>query len=302
MVYKAGFVALVGRTNVGKSTFLNTILQEKIAITSPKPQTTRNTIRGILTTDEYQIIFVDTPGVHKPKSKLSEFMIEVAKRTLRDVDLVLYIIEPDTEVGPGDRYIIEHLKEVNTPVILVINKIDLVPEERVNESIKIFKEQYEFKDVVTISAIENKNIDLLKEKIISLLPEGPKYYFDDYITDQPEKLIVAEIIREKMLHFLQEEVPHGVYVEVESIKEREDKNIIDIEAYIYCEKESHKGIIIGKNGQMLKKIGQSARLDLEDFYEKQVFLDLWVKTRKGWRDNITLLKKIGYAIDNKTYE
>lgn len=302
MGHKAGFVALVGRTNVGKSTLLNAILQEKIAITSPKPQTTRNTIRGILTTDEYQVIFVDTPGIHKPKSKLSEFMIEVAERTLREVDLILYMIEPDTEVGPGDRYIIEHLKEVDTPVILVVNKIDLVPEKRVEETIKIFKEQYEFKDVVAISAIENKNIDLLKEKIVSLLPEGPKYYLDDYITDQPEKLIVAEIIREKMLHFLEEEVPHGVYVEVESIKEREDKDIIDIEAYIYCEKESHKGIIIGKNGQMLKKIGQSARLDLEEFYGKQVFLDLWVKTRKGWRDNTTLLKKLGYAIDKKTYE
>lgn len=201
MGHKAGFVALVGRTNVGKSTLLNAILQEKIAITSPKPQTTRNTIRGILTTDEYQVIFVDTPGIHKPKSKLSEFMIEVAERTLREVDLILYMIEPDTEVGPGDRYIIEHLKEVDTPVILVVNKIDLVPEERVEETIKVFKEEYAFKDVVAISAIENKNIDLLKEKIVSLLPEGPKYYLEDYITDQPEKLIVAEIIREKMLHF-----------------------------------------------------------------------------------------------------
>ncbi|ADH60699.1 GTP-binding protein Era [Thermoanaerobacter mathranii subsp. mathranii str. A3] len=302
MGYKAGFVALIGRTNVGKSTLLNAILQEKIAITSPKPQTTRNTIRGILTTDEYQVIFVDTPGIHKPKSKLSEFMIEVAKRTLKEVDLILYMIEPDTEIGPGDRYIIEHLKEVDTPVILVVNKIDLVPEERIEETIKIFKKEYAFKDVVAISAIENKNIDLLKEKIVSLLPEGPKYYLEDYITDQPEKLIVAEIIREKMLHFLEEEVPHGVYVEVESIKEREDKDIVDIEAYIYCEKESHKGIIIGKNGQMLKKIGQSARQDLEEFYEKQVFLDLWVKTRKKWRDNTTLLKKLGYAIDKKTYE
>ncbi|HHW56215.1 MAG TPA: GTPase Era [Clostridia bacterium] len=300
MGYKSGFVALIGRTNVGKSTLLNVILQEKVAITSPKPQTTRNIIRGILTTEKYQIIFVDTPGIHKPKSKLSEFMIEVAERTLREVDLILYMIEPDTEVGPGDRYIIEHLKEVNTPVVLVINKIDLVPEERIAETIKIFKSQYEFKEVVPISATQNKNIDLLKEKIVSFLPEGPRYYLDDYITDQPEKLMVAEIIREKMLHFLEEEVPHGVYVEVEAITEREDKDIIDIEAYIYCEKESHKGIIIGKNGQMLKKIGQTARQDLEEFYGKQVFLDLWVKTRKGWRDNTTLLKKLGYAIDKSS--
>ncbi|KKC30000.1 GTP-binding protein Era [Caldanaerobacter subterraneus subsp. pacificus DSM 12653] len=277
MAYRAGFVALIGRTNVGKSTLLNAILKEKVAITSPKPQTTRNTIRGILTTEDYQIIFVDTPGIHKPKSKLSEFMIEVAKRTLKDVDLILYMVEPDTSIGPGDRYILDNLKEVDTPVILVVNKIDLVPAERVEEAIKVFKSEYNFKDVVAISASLGTNVEVLKEKIVSFLPEGPRYYLDDYITDQPEKLIVAEIIREKMLYFLEEEVPHGVYVEVESIKEREDKEIVDIDAYIYCEIESHKGIIIGKNGQMLKKIGQAARQDLEEFYGKQVFLQLWVK-------------------------
>ncbi|AAM24229.1 GTPase Era [Caldanaerobacter subterraneus] len=297
MAYRAGFVALIGRTNVGKSTLLNAILKEKVAITSPKPQTTRNTIRGILTTEDYQIIFVDTPGIHKPKSKLSEFMIEVAKRTLKDVDLILYMVEPDTSIGPGDRYILDNLKEVDTPVILVVNKIDLVPAERVEEAIKVFKSEYNFKDVVAISASLGTNVEVLKEKIVSFLPEGPRYYLDDYITDQPEKLIVAEIIREKMLYFLEEEVPHGVYVEVESIKEREDKEIVDIDAYIYCEKESHKGIIIGKNGQMLKKIGQAARQDLEEFYGKQVFLQLWVKVRKGWRDNEKLLRKLGYAID-----
>ncbi|MBE3579761.1 MAG: GTPase Era [Caldanaerobacter subterraneus] len=297
MAYRAGFVALIGRTNVGKSTLLNAILKEKVAITSPKPQTTRNTIRGILTTEDYQIIFVDTPGIHKPKSKLSEFMIEVAKRTLKDVDLILYMVEPDTSIGPGDSYILDNLKEVDTPVILVVNKIDLVPAERVEEAIKVFKSEYNFKDVVAISASLGTNVEVLKEKIVSFLPEGPRYYLDDYITDQPEKLIVAEIIREKMLYFLEEEVPHGVYVEVESIKEREDKEIVDIDAYIYCEKESHKGIIIGKNGQMLKKIGQAARQDLEEFYGKQVFLQLWVKVRKGWRDNEKLLRKLGYAID-----
>ncbi|HBT50320.1 MAG: GTPase Era [Caldanaerobacter subterraneus] len=297
MAYRAGFVALIGRTNVGKSTLLNAILKEKVAITSPKPQTTRNTIRGILTTEDYQIIFVDTPGIHKPKSKLSEFMIEVAKRTLKDVDLILYMVEPDTSIGPGDRYILDNLKEVDTPVILVVNKIDLVPAERVEEAIKVFKGEYNFKDVVAISASLGTNVEVLKEKIVSFLPEGPRYYLDDYITDQPEKLIVAEIIREKMLYFLEEEVPHGVYVEVESIKEREYKEIVDIDAYIYCEKESHKGIIIGKNGQMLKKIGQAARQDLEEFYGKQVFLQLWVKVRKGWRDNEKLLRKLGYAID-----
>lgn len=297
MAYRAGFVALIGRTNVGKSTLLNAILKEKVAITSPKPQTTRNTIRGILTTEDYQIIFVDTPGIHKPKSKLSEFMIEVAKRTLKDVDLILYMVEPDTSIGPGDRYILDNLKEVDTPVILVVNKIDLVPAERVEEAIKVFKSEYNFKDVVAISASLGTNVEVLKEKIVSFLPEGPRYYLDDYITDQPEKLIVAEIIREKMLYFLEEEVPHGVYVEVESIKEREYKEIVDIDAYIYCEKESHKGIIIGKNGQMLKKIGQAARQDLEEFYGKQVFLQLWVKVRKGWRDNEKLLRKLGYAID-----
>ncbi|MGB9808693.1 MAG: GTPase Era, partial [Caldanaerobacter sp.] len=270
MGYRSGFIALIGRTNVGKSTLLNALLKEKVAITSPKPQTTRNTIRGILTTEDYQMIFVDTPGIHKPKSKLSEFMIETANRTLKDVDLILYMVEPDTSIGPGDRYILDNLKEVSTPVILVVNKIDLVSAERVEETIKLFKSEYDFKDVVTISASLGTNLEILKEKILSFLPEGPRYYLEDYITDQPEKIMVAEIIREKMLYFLEEEVPHGVYVEVESIREREDKGIVDIEAYIYCEKESHKGIIIGKNGQMLKKIGQAARQDLEEFYGKKV--------------------------------
>jgi GTP-binding protein Era len=297
MSYRSGFVALIGRTNVGKSTLLNALLKEKVAITSPKPQTTRNTIRGILTTDTYQIIFVDTPGIHKPKSKLSEFMIETANRTLKDVDLILYMVEPDTSIGPGDRYILDNLKEVDTPVILVVNKIDLVSAERVEETINVFRNEYNFKDVVAISASLGTNLEVLKEKIVSLLPEGPQYYLEDYVTDQPEKIMVAEIIREKMLYFLEEEVPHGVYVEVESIREREEKEIVDIEAYIYCEKESHKGIIIGKNGQMLKKIGQAAREDLEEFYGKKVFLQLWVKVRKGWRDNEKLLRKLGYMID-----
>jgi len=297
MSFKSGFVALIGRTNVGKSTLLNAIIKEKIAITSDKPQTTRNTIQGILTTDEYQIIFIDTPGIHKPKSKLSEYMIESVKRTLRDVDVVVYMIEPDTQIGKGDQYIIDYLKEIKTPIILVINKIDKVPYEKVNETINIFKECCNFKNIIPVSALLNRNIDLLKDTIISNLPEGPKYYFDDYFTDQPEKVIISEIIREKMLIYLDEEVPHGVYVEVNSMKEREGQNILDIEAVIYCEKESHKAIIIGKGGQMLKKIGQSARLELESLFGQKIYLDLWVKTKKGWRDNVSILRSLGYTVD-----
>lgn len=299
MSFKSGFVALVGRTNVGKSTLLNTLIQEKISITSNKPQTTRNTIQGILTDEEYQIIFIDTPGIHKPKSKLSEYMIESVKRTLGEVDVILYMIEPKIVVGPGDQYIIEYLKDTKTPIILVVNKIDEVPYQNVDETIKIFKSYCNFKDIIPISALKNQNVDLLRHAVVNLLPEGPKYYFDDYITDQPEKVIVSEIIREKMLNLLEDEVPHGVFVEVNSMREREDKNILDIEAIIYCEKESHKAIIIGKNGQMLKKIGQNARIELEDLFGQKIYLDLWIKVKKGWRDNTSILRSFGYVVDKR---
>lgn len=297
MAFKSGFAALIGRTNVGKSTLLNALLNEKVAITSDKPQTTRNTIQGILTGEDYQVIFIDTPGIHKPKHKLSEFMIESVKKTLAEVDLIIYMVEPDVEVGPGDKYIIDHLINIETPVILVINKIDTVPHETVDMSIQIFKQLYNFKDVLPISALKNMNIDLLKHTIVSYIPEGPQYFPNDYITDRPEKFLVSEIIREKILNYLEDEVPHGVYVEVDSMKTREDKDILDIEAFIYCEKESHKAIIIGKNGQMLRKIGSSARIELESLFGQKIYLDLWVKVRKGWRDNVSILRNFGYVID-----
>ncbi|MBP2072699.1 GTPase Era [Thermoanaerobacterium butyriciformans] len=299
MVFKSGFAALIGRTNVGKSTLLNALLEEKVAITSDKPQTTRNTIQGILTGENYQVVFIDTPGIHKPKHKLSEIMIESVKKTLSEVDLIIYMIEPDVEVGPGDKYIIEHLISVDTPVILVINKIDTVPYEAVDKTIEIFKAQYNFKDILPISALKNKNIDLLKHTIVSYMPEGPQYFPSDYITDRPEKFLVSEIIREKILNYLEDEVPHGVYVEVNSMKVRENKDILDIEAFIFCEKESHKAIIIGKNGQMLRKIGSSARTELESLFGQKIYLDLWVKVKKGWRDNISILRSFGYAIDKR---
>ncbi|MGJ7044021.1 GTPase Era [Thermoanaerobacterium thermosulfurigenes] len=297
MAFKSGFAALIGRTNVGKSTLLNALLNEKVAITSDKPQTTRNTIQGILTGEDYQVIFIDTPGIHKPKHKLSEFMIESVKKTLAEVDLIIYMVEPDVEVGPGDKYIIDHLINIETPVILVINKIDTVFHETVDMSIQIFKQLYNFKDILPISALKNMNIDLLKHTIVSYIPEGPQYFPSDYITDRPEKFLVSEIIREKILNYLEDEVPHGVYVEVDSMKAREDKDILDIEAFIYCEKESHKAIIIGKNGQMLRRIGSSARIELESLFGQKIYLDLWVKVRKGWRDNVSILRNFGYVID-----
>ncbi|AST56307.1 GTPase Era [Thermoanaerobacterium thermosaccharolyticum] len=297
MTFKSGFAALIGRTNVGKSTLLNALLEEKVAITSDKPQTTRNTIQGILTGEDYQVVFIDTPGIHKPKHKLSEIMIESVKKTLTEVDLIIYMVEPDAEVGPGDKYIIEHLISIDTPVILVINKIDTVPHETVDKTIENFKAQYNFKDILPISALKNKNIDLLKHTIVSYMPEGPQYFPSDYITDRPEKFLVSEIIREKILNYLEDEVPHGVYVEVNSMKVRENKDILDIEAFIFCEKESHKAIIIGKNGQMLRKIGSNARTELESLFGQKIYLDLWVKVKKGWRDNISILRNFGYVID-----
>ncbi|QSZ26819.1 GTPase Era [Aceticella autotrophica] len=297
MSYKSGFIALIGRTNVGKSTLLNTLIKEKIAITSDKPQTTRNTIQGILTGDNFQIIFIDTPGIHKPKHKLSEFMISSVKKTLNEVDLILYMIEPDVNIGPGDLYITNHLKTISTPIVLVVNKIDEVSYNVVDDTIKNFKEHLNFKDVIPISALKNKNIDLLIHTILQYLPEGPQYFPEDYITDKPERFIVSEIIREKMLYFLEDEVPHGVFVEINSMKQKENKDILEIEAILYCEKESHKAIIIGKNGKMLKKIGTDARIELENLFGQKIYLNLWVKVKKGWRDNINTLKNFGYLID-----
>lgn len=292
--FKSGFVTIIGRPNVGKSTLMNQIIGEKISIISNKPQTTRNTIQTILTRDNYQIIFLDTPGMHKPKHKLGEYMVKVASKTLNEVDVVLFLITPDEETGAGDKYIIEQLKTVKTPVILVINKADIFKNENIAKTIENYTREYNFKEVVPISALTGKNVDVLVKLIVDNLPEGPQYFPSDMITDQPEKFIISEIIREKILKNLEDEVPHGTAVEIISMKEEKGAKLININATIYCEKESHKAIIIGKGGLMLKKIGQSAREDIEALLGSKIYLELWVKVKKDWRDSPSTLKDLGY--------
>jgi GTP-binding protein Era len=292
--FKSGFVTIVGRPNVGKSTLLNHILGEKIAIMSDKPQTTRHKIMAIHQRDDAQIIFMDTPGMHKPKHKLGEYMMKAATETLKEVDVVLFMVDDSLKIGPGDQWIIDTLQAANVKVYLIINKMDLLGIEEYAQIVENYK-QYDFiEEIIGLSAINNKNVDVLLDKIIDFLPEGPMYYPDDMITDQPEKLIVAEIIREKILHYIRDEIPHGVAVEIEKMRLRENGTIYDIEATIICEKNSHKGILIGKGGRKLKGIGKSAREDIERFLDSKVFLQLWVKVRPGWRDNDTQLKNLGY--------
>ena len=266
--FHSGFVALIGRPNVGKSTLMNCLIGEKIAITSHKPQTTRNKITSILTKDDFQCVFLDTPGIHKPKSKLGEYMMRSAETTFNEVDLVLMLIEPTTEVQTMDEYVLERIKNVKTPVVLVINKIDTVEREALLEVIRKY------------------------------LPEGPQYFPADMVTDQPERQIASEIIREKALYLLQDEVPHGIAVEIMSMKKRPDKDIVDVQATIYCERDSHKGIIIGKQGAMLKRIGSTARYDMQRLLGSPIYLQLWVKVKKDWRDSDFLLKNFGYDKKN----
>lgn len=292
--FYSGFISLIGRPNVGKSTLMNRLIGEKIAIVSPKPQTTRNRVLTILTKDDYQVIFIDTPGIHKPKHKLGTYMVKSAETTLNEVDSVLMLVEPNLKVPDMDLYIIDRLKSVKTPVVLVINKIDTVPEEVVKQVSDTYKALYDFRDIIPISALNDKNIDRLLEEIRSSLPEGPMYFPDDMVTDQPERQIASEIIREKALSFLQDEIPHGVAVEIMSMKKRHNKELIDVEATLYCERESHKGIIIGKNGAMLKKIGTAAREDIENLLGSPINLKIWVKVKKDWRDSDFLLKNFGY--------
>lgn len=294
--FRSGYVTIIGRPNVGKSTLLNKVMGEKLSIISNKPQTTRNTIQAILTKEDYQIIFLDTPGIHKPKHKLGEYMVTAAKQTLNEVDVVLFMTTPDVIPGPIDKKIIEEMKNCRASVILVINKTDTVKPEKVAQTIKSYISLYNFDEVVPISAYSGENIDELTKTIVSKLPYGPKYFPDDMITDQQERFIVAEIIREKILKNLTEEVPHGTAVEIISMKEDSNKNLVRIDANIYCEKESHKAIIIGKSGKMLKVIGQEARLDIEKFLSKKVYLELWVKVKKDWRDDNYSLKTLGYRI------
>ncbi len=290
--FKAGFATLIGRPNVGKSTLRNKLIGQKIAITSNKPQTTRNRIQTVYTSEEGQIVFLDTPGIHKAKNKLGDYMVGVAQRTLSEVDVILWLVEPTNYIGAGEQYIIEQLKKTKTPVILVINKIDTIKKDEVLPFIDTYRKELDFAEIVPVSALKGDNTDTLISCIMKYLPYGPAFYDEDTITDQPMRQIVSELIREKALRCLDEEIPHGVAVSIESMKYR--KNICDIEATIVCERDSHKGIIIGKGGSMLKKIGSTARPDIEDLLEMQVNLQLWVKVKKDWRDSDFLLKNFGY--------
>ena len=291
---KSGFVTLIGRPNVGKSTLMNHLIGQKIAITSDKPQTTRNRIQTVYTDDRGQIIILDTPGIHKAKNKLGEYMVNVAEHTLRDVDVILWLVEPSTFIGAGERHIAEQLNKVKTPIILVINKIDMVKnQDEILTFMAAYKDVCEFAEIVPLSALKEKNTDLLTELIFKYLPYGPQFYDEDTVTDQPMRQIAAELIREKALRLLNDEIPHGIAVTIERMKERPD-GIMDIDASIVCERDSHKGIIIGKGGSMLKRIGTEARKDIERMMEIQVNLKLWVKVRKEWRDSELYMKNYGY--------
>ncbi len=292
--FKSGFVALIGRPNVGKSTLANRIIGQKIAITSAKPQTTRNRIQTIYTDERGQIIFLDTPGIHKAKNKLDNFMVKTAEKTLDGVDLILWLVEPDTYIGAGEQHIAELLKGRKTPVVLVINKVDKIKKEELPAVIESYKGVLDFAEIVPVSALKGNNKDELVKVIFEYLPEGPMYFDEDTVTDQPIRQISAEIIREKALRLLSDEIPHGIAVVIDKMKEREDKPLWDIEAQIICERDSHKGIIIGKKGEMLKKIGAAARHDIEVLIGNQVNLKVWVKVKKDWRDAESLLRNFGY--------
>lgn len=290
--FKSGFATLIGRPNVGKSTLMNTLIGQKIAITSSKPQTTRNRIQTVYTSEEGQIVFLDTPGIHKAKNKLGDYMVNVAQRTLSEVDVILWLVEPGDYIGAGERHIIEQLKNTNTPVILVINKIDTVKKELILTYIDAYRKELDFAEIVPVSALKKDGMEVLIECIMKYLPYGEPFYDEDTVTDQPMRQIVAELIREKALKCLEEEIPHGIAVTIEQMKYR--KRIVDIDATIICERDSHKGIIIGKQGSMLKKIGSMARPDIEELVEYQVNLKLWVKVKKDWRDSDFLLRNFGY--------
>ena len=292
--FKSGFVSLIGRPNVGKSTLMNRLIGQKIAITSNKPQTTRNRIQTVYTDERGQIVFLDTPGIHKAKNKLGEYMVNVAERTLKEVDVVLWLVEPTTFIGAGEQHIAAQLKTIKTPVVLVINKVDTVKKEEILKFIDAYKDICEFADIVPVSALKGQNTDTVLEVIYKYLPYGPAYYDEDTVTDQPQRQIVAEMIREKALRSLDEEIPHGIAVTIEKMKERPGGKVVDIEATIICERDSHKGIIIGKGGAMLKKIGSAARFEIERMMEMKVNLQIWVKVRKDWRDSDLFIKNFGY--------
>lgn len=292
--YKSGFVTIIGRPNVGKSTLMNRLIGQKIAITSNKPQTTRNRIQTVYTNEEGQIIFLDTPGIHKAKNKLGEYMVSVAERTLNEVDVIMWLVEPTTYIGAGEQHIAEQLKKCKTPVILVINKIDTVKKEEILTFIAAYKDICDFAEIIPCSALTGENADEVIRSIMKYLPYGPQFYDEDVVTDQPERQIVAELIREKALRMLDEEIPHGIAVSIEQMKTRKKGHIVDIDATIICERDSHKGIIIGKGGSILKKIGSAARVEIENLLDMKVNLQLWVKVKKDWRDSDFLIKNFGY--------
>ncbi|TDM13111.1 GTPase Era [Macrococcus lamae] len=294
--FKSGFVAIIGRPNVGKSTFMNRVLGQKVAIMSDKAQTTRNKVQGVLTTDEAQIIFIDTPGIHKPKHVLGDYMMKVAKNTLREVDAILFMINVEESIGRGDEYIVEMLKNTKTPVFLVLNKIDLVHPDQLITEIEKYKDLLPFAEIVPISALQGNNVDRLVEVISGYLPEGPMYYPKDQISDHPEHFIVAELIREKVLHLTSQEIPHAIGVNVEKMM-RETEDRVHIEATIYVERDSQKGIVIGKQGKMLKEVGKRARQDIEMLLGSKVYLELWVKVQKDWRNKPNFIRQIGYRED-----
>ncbi|WP_127582662.1 GTPase Era [Paenibacillus koleovorans] len=294
--FKSGFASIIGRPNVGKSTLLNQVVGQKIAIMSDKPQTTRNKIQGVYTTETMQIVFLDTPGIHKPKSKLGSFMMKVAESTFHEVDVILFVIDVVEGLGGGDRFILEQLKDVKTPVILVMNKIDQVQPEALLPIIATYKDLYAFAEIIPVSAMSGNNVNTLLQQLGRYLPEGPHYYPGDQVTDYPEQFICAELIREKILHQTREEIPHSIAVAIEDMKVQEN-GLVDISAVIYVERDSQKGIIIGKQGALLKEIGRQARKDIEALLGSKIFLQLWVKVKKDWRNQEHVLKDLGFRLD-----
>ena len=292
--FKSGFAAIIGRPNVGKSTLMNHLIGQKIAITSRKPQTTRNRIQTVYTSERGEIVFLDTPGIHKAKNKLGEYMVNVAQRTFQDADVILWLVEASDYIGAGEKHIAQQLQKTKLPVILVMNKVDKVEKKQVAGFIEAYRKLYDFAEIVPVSALRSANLDTLLECIFKYLPYGPQFYDEDTVTDQPQRQIVAEMIREKALRCLEEEIPHGIAVTIERMKERPQGDMVDIDATIICERDSHKGIIIGKQGAMLKKIGSQARTEIENMLETKVNLKLWVKVKKDWRDSDFLIKNFGY--------
>ena len=294
--HKSGFISIIGRPNVGKSTFLNRVIGQKIAIMSDKPQTTRNKVQGVLTTDDSQLIFIDTPGIHKPKHRLGDFMMKVAQNTLKEVDLILFMVNAEEGFGKGEEFILEKFQTVKTPIFLVINKIDTIHPDQLFSIIESYKEKYPFKEIIPISALEGNNVETLLTQIKKYLPEGPQFYPADQVTDHPERFIVSELIREKALHLTREEIPHSLAVVIEKM-EKKPNDVINVMATIIVERDSQKGIIIGKQGSMLKEIGKRARTDIENLLGNKVYLELWVKVQKDWRNKMTQLRDFGFRED-----